>query len=166
MKTNLFPYLIILLLIGVIAYLIHTSKNDQIQPLKEKIDSLTTVKSILENKVDSLHYDLALVEEAELKHKAKVDSLQTLIDLKPLPCEHELKLVKLQNDELKKGWEKCREAKPIYIKQVKTYAEIVVTTEMICAEQMKVIEYECTKTKNVWKWIAGSGWVVAILLLI
>lgn len=166
MKKHL-PILLLFLVIGI---LIFTRPNEiDLSPFEKKIDSLELVATDQRQIIKGLEMQAQELEVSEDLHAKKVDSLSREL-LKPHACPDQVRLLELKIDHLELGWQKCREAKGIYIQAANglkdlnaTMEVITVTKEEVCNAKVKNLKKEKRKS---FLWGMGAGGAIVLLLIL
>jgi hypothetical protein len=94
---------------------------------EKEIDSLNRVIKLKQVEFDQLEDDKQIIIEMQETHEKKSDSLLAVIRSLPAntPCEHELKLVKLERNQIASAYAKCKESQSVTRVQIKACTEII-----------------------------------------
>ena len=165
------PYILILILVGVVVYLIYSHKPIDIKPFEDKIDSLNIEIKKDKKAIDKLLEKVEKQDVQEKEYLVIADSLATIIS--KLNIEDDCpKIVATQGKEiiaLRETVKICNKSKGIYKVSLGICQDIVIKNELILVEtsnMQKVYKKEVLNAKKKFFMIGSGSTALTILILL
>ena len=164
------PYVLILILSGIITYLYFSNNKVDTSKFINKIDSLSTLVRKDKATILKLLKDAKTSEIAEINSLRKADSLAKIIS--NLNIESDCpEIAENQSKEivvLRDGLKKCNKSKGIYKVSLGICHDIVIKNELILVEtsNMQKVSKKAVRKAKVNAFIFGSGSTLIIIITI